>query len=64
MQIRLFFVFLFIINIVYGIFGNNFENLLQVVIQQQHQQPNDEKDPFAAIRELGQRSNGLYNYFH
>lgn len=23
----------------------------------------DDKDPFAAIRELGQRSNGLYNYF-
>lgn len=27
------------------------------------QQKNEEKDPFAAIRELGQRSNGLYNYF-
>lgn len=31
--------------------------------QQQQQQKNEEKDPFAAIRELGQRSNGLYNYF-
>lgn len=30
---------------------------------QQQQQKNEEKDPFAAIRELGQRSNGLYNYF-
>lgn len=27
------------------------------------QQKNEENDPFAAIRELGQRSNGLYNYF-
>lgn len=31
--------------------------------QQQQQQKSEEKDPFAAIRELGQRSNGLYNYF-
>lgn len=31
--------------------------------QQQQQQKNEENDPFAAIRELGQRSNGLYNYF-
>lgn len=31
--------------------------------QQQQQQKNEDKDPFAAIRELGQRSNGLYNYF-
>lgn len=27
------------------------------------QSSNEEKDPFAAIRELGQRSNGYYNYF-
>lgn len=31
--------------------------------QQQSQKNDAEKDPFAAIRELGQRSNGLYNYF-
>lgn len=30
---------------------------------QLHQHNNEEKDPFAAIRELGQRGNGLYNYF-
>lgn len=28
-----------------------------------HSNSGDDKDPFAAIRELGQRSNGLYNYF-
>lgn len=31
--------------------------------QQQQSHKSEEKDPFAAIRELGQRSNGLYNYF-
>lgn len=41
---------------------NNMSNLAK---QQQQSSNNEEKDPFAAIRELGQRSrsNGYYNYF-
>lgn len=39
-------------------------NKQQMARQQQHLPNNsDEKDPFAAIRELGQRGNGFYHYF-
>lgn len=43
--------------------SNQQSNLNHAHNKQQQQQKGEEKDPFAAIRELGQRSNGLYNYF-
>lgn len=41
---------------------NQNNSLNKQQLQSQQQTPED-KDPFAAIRKFGQRSNGLYNYF-
>lgn len=43
--------------------GTNQNQNMSNLAKQQQQSSNEEKDPFAAIRELGQRSNGYYNYF-
>jgi hypothetical protein len=50
--------------------GTSLNNAAKLQQQQQQQQQqsrqvekSQEKDPFAALRELGRKSNGYYNYF-